>query len=62
MEMAKEAGVEVVVTRHGRTLYDPDDLVKANGGKPTMSMSQVQHVRFKLSFLLFPFDIGLIDR
>lgn len=44
LEMAKEAGVEVVMTRHGRTLYDPDDLVRENGGKPTMSMSQVQHV------------------
>ncbi|KAL8636272.1 MAG: hypothetical protein Q9228_006320, partial [Teloschistes exilis] len=40
MELAKEAGVEVVATRHGRTLYDPDDLVKANGGKPTMSITQ----------------------
>jgi deoxyribodipyrimidine photolyase len=43
-KLAKEAGVQVVV-KVGRTLYDPDDLVKANGGKPTMSMSQVQHVR-----------------
>ncbi|KAL8959053.1 MAG: hypothetical protein Q9183_005710 [Haloplaca sp. 2 TL-2023] len=48
MEMAKEAGVEVVATRHGRTLYDPDDLVKANNGKPTMSMTQVQHAAEKL--------------
>lgn len=46
VELAKQAGVEVVV-RMGRTLYDPDDLVKANGGKPTMSITQVQHVRFK---------------
>lgn len=45
IESAQEAGVEVVSTRHGRTLYDPDELVKANGGKPTMSMRQVQHVR-----------------
>ncbi|KAL8698694.1 MAG: hypothetical protein Q9201_006429, partial [Fulgogasparrea decipioides] len=48
MELAKEAGVEVVATRHGRTLYDPDDLVKANGGKPTMSITQVQHAAEKL--------------
>jgi len=41
---AKELGVEVVV-RSGRTLYDSDELVKANGGKPTMSITQVQHVR-----------------
>lgn len=44
MAQAKEAGVEVVV-KMGRTLYDPDDLVKANGGKPTMSITQVQKVR-----------------
>jgi cryptochrome len=39
----KELGVEVVV-KTGRTLYDCDDLVKANGGHPTMSISQVQNV------------------
>ena len=44
MKSAKEAGVEVVV-RMGRTLYDPDNLVNANGGKPTMSITQVQRVR-----------------
>lgn len=44
MEMAKEAGVKVIV-KMGRTLYDPDELVKANGGKPTMSITQVEHVR-----------------
>lgn len=44
IQQAKDAGVEVI-SRMGRTLYDPDDLVKANGGKPTMSISQVQHVR-----------------
>lgn len=41
IQLAKEAGVEVVV-RMGRTLYDPDELVKHNGGRPTMSMSQTQ--------------------
>lgn len=44
MEVAKEAGVEVIV-KTGRTLYDPDELVKANGGRPTMSITQVQNVR-----------------
>ena len=44
MDLAREAGVQVVV-RCGRTLYDSDELVKANGGKPTMSISQVQRVR-----------------
>ena len=42
--MARELGVEVVV-RSGRTLWDSDELVKANGGKATMSITQVQHVR-----------------
>lgn len=44
MGLAKGAGVQVI-TRVGRTLYDPDELVKANGGKPTMSITQVQNVR-----------------
>ncbi|KAL8816388.1 MAG: hypothetical protein Q9223_004587 [Gallowayella weberi] len=56
MEMAKEAGVEVVATRHGRTLYDPDELVKAHGGKPTMSISQVQHAAEKLGAVPKPLD------
>ena len=43
MQLAKDAGVKVVV-KVGRTLYDPDELVKANGGKPTMSITQVEHV------------------
>ncbi|KAK2605290.1 hypothetical protein N8I77_008139 [Diaporthe amygdali] len=38
---AKEAGVEVI-TKSGRTLWDSDEVVKANGGKPTMSASQLQ--------------------
>ena len=42
-ELAKEAGIKVVI-KTGRTLYDPDELVKANGGKPTMSITQVEHV------------------
>lgn len=43
--LAKVAGVEVIV-RTGRTLYDPDELVKENGGRPTMSISQVEKVMF----------------
>lgn len=42
-EIAKKLGVEVV-TRCGRTLYDSDEVVKANKGKPTMSMSAIQSV------------------
>ena len=41
---ARKAGVEVI-TRVGRTLYDPDDLVKMNKDKPTMSIKQVERVR-----------------
>ncbi|KAL9111045.1 MAG: hypothetical protein Q9227_004478 [Pyrenula ochraceoflavens] len=48
MEMAKKAGVEVIV-KTGRTLYDMDALVKANGGKPTMSITQVQKAQEELS-------------
>lgn len=40
-EAAKKAGVEVII-RSGRTLWDSDDVVKAHGGKPTMSMTQLQ--------------------
>lgn len=47
IEMAREVGVKVI-SRVGRTLYDPDELVKANGGKPTMSITQVQNVRYQV--------------
>ena len=42
-ELAQDAGVQVISV-YGRTLFDPDDLVKQNHGKPTMSISQVEHV------------------
>ncbi|KJZ78911.1 hypothetical protein HIM_01684 [Hirsutella minnesotensis 3608] len=38
---AKAAGVEVI-TRSGRTLWDSDLVVARNGGKPTMSITQLQ--------------------
>jgi cryptochrome len=44
VKLAKKAGVEVII-KMGRTLWDPDELVKLNGGKPTMTISQVQNVR-----------------
>ncbi|KAF2249461.1 Cryptochrome/photolyase FAD-binding domain-containing protein [Trematosphaeria pertusa] len=53
MELAKEAGVEVVV-KTGRTLYDPDELVKHNKGKPTMSISQVQAAGAKIGHIPRP--------
>ena len=43
IKQAKDAGVEVIA-KMGRTLYDPDELVKQNGGKPTMSITQVEQV------------------
>ncbi|KAK5130616.1 hypothetical protein LTR08_001875 [Meristemomyces frigidus] len=50
---AKKAGVEVV-TKYGRTLWDSDDLVKANGGKPTMSITQLQHAGEKVGAIPLP--------
>lgn len=38
---AEEAGVEVII-RSGRTLWDSDLVVEKNGGKPTMSITQLQ--------------------
>ncbi|KAK5629740.1 hypothetical protein RRF57_005455 [Xylaria bambusicola] len=40
-DAAKKAGVEVI-TRYGRTLWDSDEIVVKNGGKPTMSITQLQ--------------------
>lgn len=45
--LAKEACVQVIMGQ-GRTLYDSDELVKANGGKPTMSITQVEHAGSKI--------------
>lgn len=42
-QLAREANVQVV-TKVGRTLYDPEELIQKNGGKPTMSIMQVEHV------------------
>lgn len=42
-KMAENAGVKVI-TKVGRTLYDPDSLVHVQQGKPTMSINQVQQV------------------
>jgi deoxyribodipyrimidine photolyase len=53
MKIAKEAGIEIVV-KVGRTLYDPDQLVKENHGKPTMSISQVQAAGKKIGSIPRP--------
>ncbi|KPM43511.1 Cryptochrome-1 [Neonectria ditissima] len=41
VQAAKDAGVEVII-RSGRTLWDSDRVVEKHGGKPTMSISQLQ--------------------
>lgn len=46
-QAAKEAGVEVIV-RTGRTLWDSDRIVDKNGGKPTMSITQLQQAGARL--------------
>jgi cryptochrome len=53
IRLAKDAGVEVIV-RTGRTLYDPDALVKENKGKPTMTISQVQAAGAKIGGIARP--------
>ncbi|OTA81749.1 hypothetical protein M434DRAFT_401275 [Hypoxylon sp. CO27-5] len=41
IELARKEGVQVI-TRYGRTLWDSDEVVAKNGGKPTMSIAQLQ--------------------
>ncbi|GKZ43545.1 cryptochrome-2 [Aspergillus brasiliensis] len=41
IQLAKEAGVEVIV-KSGRTLFDSDEIVKHNKGEPTTSIHQVE--------------------
>nr|POE88275.1 cryptochrome-2 [Quercus suber] len=53
LQMAGEAGVEVVM-RSGRTLWDSDEVVKRNGGKPTMSITQLQHAGEKIGEIAKP--------
>ncbi|KAH7082322.1 FAD binding domain of DNA photolyase-domain-containing protein [Paraphoma chrysanthemicola] len=53
IDIAKGAGVEVII-KVGRTLYDPDELVKENHGKPTMSISQVQAAGKKIGAIPRP--------
>ncbi|KAK6952947.1 hypothetical protein Daesc_005244 [Daldinia eschscholtzii] len=39
--LAEKAGIQVV-SRYGRTLWDSDEVVAKHGGKPTMSITQLQ--------------------
>lgn len=47
VRLAREAGVKVIVEM-GRNLFDPDELVVKNGGKPTMSLAQVERAAEKI--------------
>lgn len=53
MHVAGECGVKVI-TRAGRTLWDSDEVVKANGGKPTMSATQLGHAGEKIGEIARP--------
>ncbi|KAJ6161087.1 hypothetical protein N7470_004483 [Penicillium chermesinum] len=47
IQLAEKAGVEVIV-RQGRNLFDPDELVRQNRGKATMSIAQVEKAAQKI--------------
>jgi cryptochrome len=53
--MAKEAGVEVII-ESGRTLWDSDEVVKKNGGKPTMTLAQLTAAGAKVGNVARPID------
>ncbi|KAJ5616774.1 hypothetical protein N7537_001888 [Penicillium hordei] len=48
MQLARKAGVEVIV-KMGRTLFDPDEIVRKNNGKPTMSITQLEKAAVKIN-------------
>lgn len=47
VKLAEKEGIEVIV-RVGRTLFDPDALVRNNQGKPLTSMAQVERAADKI--------------
>ncbi|KIW15307.1 hypothetical protein PV08_05352 [Exophiala spinifera] len=51
--VAEALGVKVVAVS-GRTLFDSDDVVEANGGRPTMSMAQLVKAAGKLGKTAVP--------
>lgn len=55
LEMAKAAGVEVISVS-GRTLYDSDEIVKANGNKPTMTIKALETAGNKIGKVASPVD------
>lgn len=48
IHLAQKAGVEVIV-KMGRTLFDPDEVVQKNNGKPTMSITQLEKAAVKIN-------------
>ncbi|KAF2020386.1 Cryptochrome/photolyase FAD-binding domain-containing protein [Aaosphaeria arxii CBS 175.79] len=56
VKLAEKAGVEVV-TEYGRTLWDSDALVRENGGKPTMSITQVEKAGAKIGDVPRPIEV-----
>jgi len=56
IKLAEKAGVEVIV-KSGRTLWDSDELVAKNHGKPTMSISQVQAAGPKIGKIPRPIPV-----
>ncbi|KAK8845330.1 hypothetical protein IAR55_006043 [Kwoniella newhampshirensis] len=52
-DLAQECGVQVI-DMPGRHLYDPDEVGKANGGKPTMTLHQWQGITKKMGPIAEP--------
>ncbi|WPG98591.1 Hypothetical protein R9X50_00138400 [Acrodontium crateriforme] len=55
LESAKSAGVQVII-KSGRTLWDSDEIVKANRGQPTMSLTQLQNAGNRLGDIAKPVE------
>jgi len=53
VKAVEKAGVEVLI-KSGRTLWDSDEIVKAHGGKPTMSITQLEAAGKKLGEIAKP--------
>ncbi|PYI07769.1 DNA photolyase [Aspergillus sclerotiicarbonarius CBS 121057] len=48
VKLAEKAGVNVIM-KNGRTLFDPDEVVRCNKGEPTMSITQLQKATEKIN-------------
>ncbi|KAF2091540.1 hypothetical protein K490DRAFT_70357 [Saccharata proteae CBS 121410] len=53
VELAKKAGVNVII-KSGRTLYDSDQLIKENHGRPTYTIAQVEAAGKKIGAIARP--------